>query len=753
MFETTGSLAILQPVPALVALVALPLLWAVATAFSARPRRGAPGVAGPTIAITCAVGTVSLAVVLAVRLALLPRGHVLVQHLAQLVRLGELDLSFALAVDPRTAAFALVIALVACASVLYTVWSPPVRRGSTVAADVRPASNPAATLAWTGLSTAGAMLACVGEGMAPLLVGLGLLSLGAWGLAHGRDATLDVTALAGNVAVLLGFVFLFWALGGSFGAAGYDSDGAPRFVLVTTPVRVDAPKAALTMTTHAGVRVSSDDKDLPGEPIVSPFTVLVDPGIYTLRVEGGAASGDVVVPRVALAAGRTHVLAPYGPTTSLRVLDDQVAAPRLASPGVTVSVRELLAGRTIGGLRASAIVLLLVVGGALAHVHALAGRRHVVAPAAVLEALPAPYLALRFAFLVDPTGADGALVAVLGGGSALLLGLKAACMDDAGRALRCAAGATMSAAVAAVGVGEPGAALVLSFVGPMAMAAALAAVETRRAVRSMGLACAATAGVFPLAGASAGWAYAVASALASAATGTVGWAVFSALVAGALLSTSTLVALASFRVYDAVVRASAREPGTSRGRAAVVVTLVSIAIVAGTGLGVGTSIFGGALVPLAYRIVGARPMAVPTAAAIAAVALSLTAAAGGVVLARRVSASSHAPAWLRSFGRPYTVLAWAVAMVGRGAGFLHRSVRAMDRDVIEDVPLAVRDLALRIVGRRRRTGRSRESERAGAAAAGLEMDAARSLDRVAAVSAFVMAALLAAVVISSFLLR
>jgi hypothetical protein len=745
MFETSGSLAILQPVLGLVALVVLPLVWAVAAAFSVRPRRGPYGVAGPTIAITCAVGTVALAVVLVARLALLPRGYVLVQDIAQLARLGQLDLSFALAVDPRNGTFALLIALLACASALHTSWSARVRRRQADAGDGRPPADPAAALAWTGLATAGAMLACVGEGFVPLLVGLGLLSLGAWGLAAGSDATADTTALAGNVSVLLGFVFLFWSLGGSFGSAGYDPDGAPRFVLVTTPARVDAPKAALSMTTHAGALVSSDDANLPGEPIVSPFNVLVEPGVYTLRVRGGPASADIVVPRVALAAGRTHVLAPYGPTTSLRVLDDQVAVPRLTSPGVTVSVRALLASRTIGGLRASAIVLLLVVGGALAHAHALASRRRVAAPAAILEAVPAAYLALRFAFLVEPASADGALVAVLGVGSALLLGAKAACVEDADRAMRCVAAAAAAAGVVAVGAGEPAAALVLSSTGLIATAAALAAVETRRAVRWMGVACAAAVGVFPFAGTSAGYIHAVAAAIASTARGTVGWAVFSALVAGAIVVTAALTALASFRVYNWV---AAREPGTSRGRAAVVVGLAVISLVVGAALGVGTSLFGGSIVPLACRVVGSAPVAAPLPAALAAVGLCLIAAGGGLVLARRVSTSSHAPPWLLALGRPYAVLGWAVATIGQGARFLQRSVRAMDRDVVDDVPLAFRDLALRVAGLFRRRERA-----GGAVAAGLEMGEPRSLERVIAVSSFVMTVLLAAVVISSFLLR
>jgi peptide/nickel transport system permease protein len=69
----------------------------------------------------------------------------------------------------------------------------------------------------------------------------------------------------------------------------------------------------LSMTTQAGALVSADDTDFPGEPLAAPFVVLVQPGVYTFRIQGGAASADLVVPRVGLTAGRAYVLAPYGP--------------------------------------------------------------------------------------------------------------------------------------------------------------------------------------------------------------------------------------------------------------------------------------------------------------------------------------------------------------------------------------------------------------------------------------------------------
>ena len=751
MFETAGPLAIVQPVLVLLGLVALPLLWAlVASGFAStgvRPRgRTAEGVVAPAVAIGCALSTFVLAAVLGVRLALLPRGHVLVQHVAQLARLGQLDLAFDLALDPRGATFAIVVSLVACASVVHTV------------AAARPGL--AAKLAWTGFVTTGAMLVCVGDGFAPILVGLGVLSLGAWGLSRGAHSGPNVASLAGNVSVLLGFVFLFWSLGGAFGPEGYDPDGAPRFVLVTTSTPSEQPdKATLAMTTHVRALVSSDDSDLPQEPIVSPFSIAIEPGIHTLRVQGGTASGDVVVPRVAFVAGRTHGLPPYGPTASLRVLDDQLAVPRLAPNGGAASVRAALAARTINGLRASAIVLLLVLGGALAHLHALASRRGPSALASVLEVVPAAWLALRLAPLVDPTAADGALVVLIGGGSAIVLAARASCVDDGHKALRGVLAAAGAAAVAATGLGDASAALILATTSMLATSAALAAIEARRDARWLGMACAGAVGLLPGAGASPGYILTTIAALGSATSGDAVWALFAGAVAAALLAASLLVALAAFRVYDAVIRASVRDPGHSRVQGAVVIVLAVLALVVGVALGAGTTMFGGHVVPLGRQIAGAAAIATPRAMAGAGVVLSLAAAAFGVLLARHASASTSPPRWLLALGRPYAVLAWTASGLGHGAQFLQRSLAALDRDVVEDVPAAIRDVIVRSARGIVRLGQKLSGKvdapldrAAGAIVVKLEMDDPASAERARTIALLVMVALLGLVVLSSLLL-
>lgn len=697
MFETTGSLALVQPVFMLIGLVALPLLWALATAVVARPKNLTAdsdlreGVIAPIIAITCSASTLGLAIVLAVKLALLPRGYVFVQHVAELARLGQLDLALDLAADPRSTTFACVVALVACASSLQTSWSS------------RPGTGP--RLAWTGLLTTGSMLLALGDGFGPILVGLGLLSLGAWGLARGGTLGANVSSLAGNVGVLVGMVFLFWSLGGAFGPEGYDPDASPRFVLVATGQPSEQPdRALLSMTTEAGALVSADDTDFPGEPISAPFAVLVQPGVYTFRVQGGAASADVVVPRVALNAGRAYVLSPYGPTASLRVLDDQIAVPRVGANGALETVRATLAARTIGGIRASIVVLMLVLGGSLAHAYALASRSGPSALASVLEALPPSYLALRFAPALGEAGSlDMALVAALGVGTAVVLAARSAVVDDENKALRGVVAATSAIALAAAAMGDASASLVLSATSLVAIASALAALEAKRDARWLGVACAGAVGLFPGTGASTGFIPAIATSLGSAATGSVVWAIVMALIASALVVAAAVSALAAFRVYDAVVNANLDDASRARGQGTVVIVLALVAIAGGAALGIGTSLFGGAVVPFARRLSGGGAVP-PRAMALASVVLSIVASGGGALLARRASTSVAAPPWLLALGRPYDLLAVAARGIGLGARFLERGVGAMDRGVIDDVPTAFADLYRRITGKALETG-------------------------------------------------
>ena len=97
-----------------------------------------------------------------------------------------------------------------------------------------------------------------------------------------------------------------------------------------------------------------------------------------------------------------------------------------------------------------------------------------------------------------------------------------------------------------------------------------------------------------------------------------------------------------------------------------------------------------------------------------------------------MSTALRPPPWLLSLGRPYALLGSAAHTLSELATFLQQSVRAMDRDVIEDIPAALRSLG-------GRPGPKTVTQEGGGAF-------------VTALLA-VMVALLAALVLSTFVLR
>src|SRR6478672_1584315 len=123
MFETAGTLTIVELASSLVALVLLPLVWA-AVALAA-VLRGSGSRFAVRVAIATSGGTLGLAVAHAVRAAQLPAGRVAEQHVAQLARIGQLDVALDLVRDPSSAAFAVLVAFMAFAAVLHSVWTMP----------------------------------------------------------------------------------------------------------------------------------------------------------------------------------------------------------------------------------------------------------------------------------------------------------------------------------------------------------------------------------------------------------------------------------------------------------------------------------------------------------------------------------------------------------------------------------------------------------------------------------------------------
>lgn len=662
MFDTAGTLTIVELVSSLLVLVLLPLVWSALAAFVALRRVGAKLAEG--VAMATSAATLVLAIVHAVRASQLPAGRIAVQHVTQVARIGQLDLSLDLARDPTSAALALLIALLALAAVLHAVWTA--ERGLT------------ARLAWVGLATSATLLVVLADGFVGVALGLQLATLAGWALAGGRAGRSLGLALAGDTVLVFAGSVLFWGLGGTFGVSGYTPDPLPRFALVLLP---DAPRAdgeaTVSLTSYQGASVSSDEgPPLPGEPLLSPFTVSLDPGNYSFQIEAGVATSELLVTHVTLAPGRAYTLAPYGPTTSFLNLGDQLAVPR-PSPSGPTSVRSTIASRSIGGIR---VPIVLGVGVALAVLLRLAllSRKERSGVAFTLEAIPPIAVVLHFAPLVEPGIA--AAIGIVPALAAVALAADAASSRSRPRSLRAALAALVAVAVASVLLGETAAAITIVIAASTGTAAASAAVEIEGDVRWLGVTCAGLAGILPGAGVSPGLVAAVTGAFG--ASGANRWA--GGVVAPLLTIAVILCAMAHFRVYFTAICRKGPPLGPPGARAQVIFLAVASTL-CGAALGVGTSPFGGHTVPLARRLVQRQGGldGVPRMA-VAALVLSIGAAVIGLAAARRASRTSAPPSWLNGLGGPALLVERAGSTAVELLRFFVRSVVIMNEDVIDD---------------------------------------------------------------------
>ena len=738
MFETAGTLTIVELTSSLAALVLLPLLWAAIAALSAM--RGSGGRLATRIAVATAGGTLALAVAHAVAAAQTPPGHLAQQHIATLARIGQLDIGLDLVRGPTSVACALLAAFLGFAAVLHAMWTAP--------------EGVSARLAWTGLATSAVILVALSDGLPTLALGLQVATIAGWALAGGRKSRALVLALAGDITVVFAAWILFWSLGGTFSTSGYTSDQLPRFALVSVPeaARADG-KVAVSLTTYADATVSSDDgPPLPGEPIRSPFALVLDPGSYSFRIQAGAATMDMLVTHVTLAAGHSYVLTPYGPTTSMSNLDDQLVVPRPMPSGVS-SMRTMLGSRTIFGVHVTSVVGLLLVLAALLRL-ALLGKTQQGGLAYALEAIPPIVLALHVAPLLDP-GAGPALAS----GSALaavFLAGDAASSRSSDRVPRAVLAAIAALGVTSVLVGETGGSMVILVAGSLGAAAATVALDAETDARWLGVACASLSGVLPWAGASPGFASSITGAFAASSAGRSAGAVVAPVVAIA----GILVALAVFRVYGASIRAPLHELGP-RGPRLLVIVLASASVMGGAILGVGSSPFGGRTAPLGRLLVDAPGgLDDDPRVAVAALVLAVAAAVIGLVAARRATLTSRAPAWLATLGGPVELLSRGARVVTSLLQFLVRSVHIMNEDVIDDGTEVVASAfmalgrALRFVDARVGSGLVGRMLRSGAGEAVVRtgVDDPRRTELVRMVVVFGMVAILGLVVLSSIVL-
>jgi NADH-quinone oxidoreductase subunit L len=332
-------------------------------------------------------------------------------HVWPIVRVGQLDVGFDLAMDPLAAALTLAVVTLA---VLVTV-HPRARREAG------------------GDEHAWRFFACLGSFVASLLVALladnlvlvlaGLQGAGLTGLVLARvSATPGAPAAAtrldrgslvqalGDAATLAAVALLFWGLGGAWTTTGeYQPDLDPRVVAVNTtagntPLRADDPalrggaatqgRGFITVLGLPGALVYSDDSRTPlldaaGLPLTTPFVRHEVPGgAHVFRVapddgftrtghgakapfalEGGALP-NYTVPRIAMGGDREVALSVVGPTLRFRELADQLAfedAKRAMPRRDALVARRLVGGSgKRGGLGLVTVVCALFLVGACA---------------------------------------------------------------------------------------------------------------------------------------------------------------------------------------------------------------------------------------------------------------------------------------------------------------------------------------------------------------------------------------------------
>ncbi|MBS2020047.1 MAG: hypothetical protein JST00_44710 [Deltaproteobacteria bacterium] len=667
MYETAGALTIVERGSSLVWLVLLPILWTLVCGLAAMRSSGKAAFERLTmrLAIAAAGGTLGIAVGHAIRASDTPQRRVFEQHLGPVVRLGQLDLAIDLSRDPTSAALALLVAFLGLASVLHAVWTMQHRLS--------------ARLAWSGLATAGVMLVVLADAWPIVAIGLGLATIATWALAGGARPRRLGLALAGDIALVISGWILFWSLGGTFSASGFTPDPYPRFALVAVPdVVVPDGKAQVSLTTYADAFVTSDDgPPLPNEPLTAPFTVVLDPGVRSFRIQAGGATTDMLVTHVSLAAGHAYVLTPYGPTTSSRNAEDQVAVGRPTTNG-PASLRAVLATRTIAGVPVATLIPLLVALAAIMRLMLLVrvergGLAH------ALEAVAPLALALRVTPLLDPASGSAYGMVMVGAAFAVLFGIEAAGSSSVAAVPRAIAASLGAFSLAAAGLGEPAAALVIVVAASLGAAAAIAALEVSADVRWLGVACAGLAGLLPGAGTSSAVAATLAASLTAAFAGRLSGAFAALLLTVALM----LVALATFRVYGASIRAKAQST-SPRGARVLVVVLATSSLLGGAALGTGTSPYGGTVAPLARRLVDGGGFDDPPRSSFIGLGLAIVASIAGLALARLATAKPGEPQWIGAVRAPSSAGVRGAGVAVSTFAFLARSVRVLDAEVLDD---------------------------------------------------------------------
>jgi NADH-quinone oxidoreductase subunit L len=351
--ELSSALLLIALFPALGATLNAVLGWrmqktAWGEALAKRLHTG--NLAVSAVAIGAMTASFALAVYYACALAAMPEGgRYLYCHLWRMVRIGSIDVSFDLALDPLSSVMALVITGVGTLIHIYAA--------GYMAKD----QSYWRFFTYLNLFVFAMLLLVLGDGFIVMFFGwegVGLCSyllIGFWYEDYDKASAgmkAFIVNRIGDWGFLTGLLLLFWGLGGSWFSSGqYQPDNLPRYAAVELRheaehgARGEGATGALTMTAAPGAAVYIDDA--PAPLAISPFVrVPVPPGRHRLRIVPGDGGEEQQFDASVAPGGAETVLAVIGPTFVFRQLHDQLVAQDRHGQAV---LREALASKTVWG--------------------------------------------------------------------------------------------------------------------------------------------------------------------------------------------------------------------------------------------------------------------------------------------------------------------------------------------------------------------------------------------------------------------
>lgn len=396
MPETQGPIQHLTLAVYLWLIPTLPLLAALACAYlglgyhaNHRENPKAPRPAPKTlrqIALGTMLGTFGVAGAHLYLLAQLPpSGRFLLTHLFRMVRIGQLDASFDLSIDPLASVMCLVVT--AMAFLVFAFSAPLLEKDDSAWR----------SLAWMNFLVFALLIVVLADNFVVLFFGWEGVAVATYALVDfspgiaSAKPSVGVKAFivnrAGDAALLVGVALLFWGLGGSWADNTFIPDLNPRFAAVSAngaPAHAgrddddddddrghqgardhgkDHPKEAgkhaatgkalITLATYPGALVYLDDSRTPmmngNDLLRAPFVRFAIPGgIHTFRIHPGAGLDDHIVAHVVTGGDSELSLILLGPTLSFREIRDELVLKNARSESI---VRDtLIAKRGLGGI-------------------------------------------------------------------------------------------------------------------------------------------------------------------------------------------------------------------------------------------------------------------------------------------------------------------------------------------------------------------------------------------------------------------